>query len=54
MPLDQVSTLGRVTQGVRLIHLKNNQTVSTISLVDHEEEDTLNEVLDDDNSINNE
>ena len=38
MPLDQVSVLGRVTQGVRLIHLKDNQTVSTISLVDHEEE----------------
>ena len=37
MPLNQVSVLGRVTQGVRLIHLKDNQTVSTISLVDHEE-----------------
>ena len=39
MPLEQVSTLGRVTQGVRLIHLKDNQIVSTISLVDHEESD---------------
>ena len=37
MPLSQVSVLGRVTQGVRLIHLKDNQTVSTISMVDHEE-----------------
>ena len=37
MPLDQVSTLGRVTQGVRLINLKENQIVSTISLVDHED-----------------
>ena len=34
MPLDQVSTMGRVTQGVRLIHLKDNQKVATISLVD--------------------
>ncbi len=40
MPLDQVSTLGRVTQGIRLIHLKDNQKVSTISLVDHEEKTT--------------
>ncbi len=36
LPLDQVSTLGRATQGVRLINLKNNQTVSTISIVEHE------------------
>ena len=36
LPLDQVSTLGRVTQGVRLINLKNNQSVSTISIVEHE------------------
>ncbi len=36
MPLDQVSTLGRVTQGVRLINLKDNQSVSTISIVEHE------------------
>ncbi len=38
MPLDQISTLGRVTQGVRLIHLKDEQVVSTISLLDGEEE----------------
>ncbi len=38
LPLAQVSTLGRVTQGVRLIHLKDNQNVSTISIVEHEEE----------------
>ena len=37
MPLEQISTLGRVTQGIRLINLKNDQTVSTISLVEHEE-----------------
>lgn len=36
LPLDQISTLGRVTQGVRLINLKNQQKVSTISIVEHE------------------
>ncbi len=41
LPLDQVSTLGRVTQGVRLIHLKENQNVATISIVDHEEKENL-------------
>ena len=34
MPIDQISVLGRVTQGLRLINLKDNQKVSTISLVD--------------------
>lgn len=37
MTLDQINTLGRVTQGVRLIHLKDDQYVTTISLVDKEE-----------------
>jgi len=39
MPIDQISVLGRVTQGLRLINLKDNQIVSTISLVDKEEID---------------
>ena len=38
MPLDQISTLGRVTQGVKLINLKDNQQVSTMSLIDKNEE----------------
>ncbi len=42
MPLDQVSTLGRVTQGVRLINLKDNQSVSTISIVEHELKEETN------------
>ena len=42
MPLDQVSTLGRVTQGVRLINLKDNQSVSTISIVVHELKEEIN------------
>ena len=43
MPLDQISVLGRVTQGLRLINLKDNQNVSTISLVDKPEEETSEE-----------
>ncbi len=39
MTLEQINTLGRVTQGVRLINLKENQYVTTISLVDKEPED---------------
>ena len=38
LPLDQISQLGRVTQGVRLINLKDNQVVSTISIVEKEDE----------------
>lgn len=34
VPLEQINVLGRVTQGVRLIHLKDNQELSTISLVE--------------------
>ena len=43
MPLVQISVLGRVTQGLRLINLKDNQKVSTISLVDKPEEETSEE-----------
>ena len=39
LPIEQVSTLGRVTQGLRLINLRDNQTVSTISIVDKSNED---------------
>ena len=38
LPLGQISQLGRVTQGVRLINLKDNQVVSTISIVEKEDE----------------
>ena len=38
LSLEQISQLGRVTQGVRLINLKDKQIVSTISIVDKEEE----------------
>jgi len=48
MPLDQISTLGRSAQGVRLINLKDDNLVSTISLVEKELE---NETDSADNSI---
>ena len=38
LPLDQVSTLKRATQGVRLINLKDEQKVSTVALTVREEE----------------
>ena len=38
LPLEQVSTLKRATQGVRLINLKDDQKVSTVTLVDKESE----------------
>ena len=43
MPLEQISTLGRVTQGVRLINLKEDQKVSTMSIVNKEEEIEIKE-----------
>ena len=41
MPLEQICVLSRVTQGVRLINLKNEQSVATISLVDKEKEEEI-------------
>ena len=38
LPLEQVSSTGRVAQGVKLINLKENQKVSTIAIIEHEEE----------------
>lgn len=43
MTLEQINTLGRVTQGVRLINLKEGQFVTTISLVEKEPEEEINE-----------
>lgn len=43
MPLEQVSTLKRATQGVRLINLKDSQKVATVTIVEKEksEEETI-------------
>jgi len=43
LPLEQVSTLKRATQGVRLINLKDDQKVSTVTLVEKETEDEISE-----------
>ena len=39
--LDQVSTLKRATQGVRLINLKDNQKVSSVTCISNSEEEEL-------------
>ena len=39
LPISQISTTGRVAQGVRLINLKENQKVSSIALLDKEVEE---------------
>jgi DNA gyrase subunit A len=39
MSMDQISTLGRATQGVRLIKLKDEQKVATVSTIIKEEQD---------------
>ncbi len=46
LPLEQVSTLKRATQGVRLMNLKEGQKVTTVALVEKEVEE-------EDNSENN-
>ncbi|CCY27717.1 dNA gyrase subunit A [Acholeplasma sp. CAG:878] len=46
MPLEQVSTTGRVAQGVRLINLKDNQKVATVATIAKQEE-TLEEMEED-------
>ncbi len=45
LPIDQISVTGRVAQGVRLINLKDNQTVSSIAILDetYEEKEEENE-----------
>ena len=45
LPLEQVSTTGRVAQGVKLINLKENQKVSTVTLMEKEEENITEEYL---------
>ena len=57
LPLSQVSTLRRATQGVRLINLKDEQLVATVALVDkdtseEEESNILEEVTE--NSVEEE
>ena len=41
LDMSSISTMGRVTQGVRLINLKKNSSVSSISVVSKSEEENL-------------
>ena len=43
LPLEQVSSTGRVAQGVKLINLKNDQKVSTIAIMTKETDDEKND-----------
>ena len=54
MSMSQVSTLGRATQGVRLIRLKDDQKVATVSLVMKEDESDSLEDLNNYNKENDE
>ena len=48
LAVDKISEMSRVTQGVKLINLRENQKVSSISIVDTEEEVTeTNEIVGD-------
>ena len=41
LDMNSISSMGRVTQGVRLINLKENSSVSSISVVNKSEEETV-------------
>ena len=43
LPIEQVSTTGRVAQGVRLINLKDGQKVSTVAMIKKEESNDISE-----------
>mgnify|MGYP004606804185 FL=1 len=45
LPIEQISTTGRVAQGVRLINLKENQTVSNVAIIDHQDDKEIKEDL---------
>ena len=49
MPISQISVLGRITQGVRLINLKDGQKVSTITLIKSTEQNEEESAFSDNN-----
>ena len=51
MSLEQVSSTGRVAQGVKLINLKDDQKVSTIAIIDKEDEEENTNSQDNNNCI---
>ena len=50
MPINQISTLKRATQGVRLINLKDEQKVATVAIIKSEEENHENSEIDEENA----
>ena len=40
LPIEQISTTGRVAQGVKLINLKDNQRVSNITVIEKDNENS--------------
>lgn len=53
--VSQLRVMGRATQGVRLINLKNNDQIAAVAKVEIEEdEDLANEILNDNEDLNNE
>ena len=51
MPMNQISVLKRNTQGTRLIKLKDDQLLSTVAIVNKEEESDENDELNSENEI---
>ena len=51
LAVDNISTMSRVTQGVKLINLKENQYVSSISVIDKETVDGTEDVDSNENAI---
>lgn len=41
-PVSQISQTGRATQGVKLIRLSDDQAVSSVAVVEHEETEEVN------------
>ena len=54
LTVDSISEMSRVTQGVKLINLKDGQKVSSISIVDTEKDDISSEVNETINNNNEE
>ena len=53
MPLSQVSVLKRATQGLRLINLKDDQIVSTVAVVEKEDDGITDNLQEETNQENN-
>lgn len=53
IPVNQISQLSRVTQGVKLMNVKDDQYVSTISIVDELENDDSIDQQNNDDEVNN-